>query len=113
MNHNISFGGDIEEKQNFNITLDNCLKYYTLQKQYYCWDCRSKNYRRKDILNNFYIVSCVKRKRFLLILTILLENNDIRSRGYKDIKIILNSQSKTEGFKDKITIYQEYLTDGL
>ncbi|KAL6599373.1 hypothetical protein U3516DRAFT_762868 [Neocallimastix sp. 'constans'] len=58
-------------------------------------------------------VSRVKRKRFLLILTILLENNDIRSRGYKDIKIILNSQSKTEGFKDKVTIYQEYLTDGL
>ncbi|KAG4085358.1 hypothetical protein H8356DRAFT_1435358 [Neocallimastix lanati (nom. inval.)] len=59
-------------------------------------------------------VSRVKRKRFLLILTILLENNDIRSRGYKDIKIILNSQSKTDrGFKDKVTIYQEYLTDGL
>ncbi|KAG4094204.1 hypothetical protein H8356DRAFT_1428139 [Neocallimastix lanati (nom. inval.)] len=59
-------------------------------------------------------IFCVKRKRFLLILTILLENNDIRSRGYKDIKIILNSQSKTDrGFKDKITIYQEYLTDGL
>jgi len=27
MNHNISFGGDIGEKQNFNITLDNYLKY--------------------------------------------------------------------------------------
>ncbi|KAG4090819.1 hypothetical protein H8356DRAFT_1335706 [Neocallimastix lanati (nom. inval.)] len=35
------------------------------------------------------------------------------ARGYKDIKIILNLQSKTEGFKDKVTIYQEYLTDGL
>ncbi|KAL6631166.1 hypothetical protein U3516DRAFT_737865 [Neocallimastix sp. 'constans'] len=42
-----------------------------------------------------------------------LIDNDIRSRGYKDIKIILNSQSKTEDFKDKVTIYQEYLTDGL
>ncbi|KAL6612476.1 hypothetical protein U3516DRAFT_751793 [Neocallimastix sp. 'constans'] len=59
------------------------------------------------------IVLCKLCKTWKCYLIIIYLDNDIRSRGYKDIKIILNSRSKTEGFKDKVTIYQEYLTDGL